>query len=137
MGDVGLEREPERTRLFVGGEVGRDEMIGVGAWIVMDMARVGGVGAGTSARLMGKLAGGLRDGVELVERGCRCERGDGNGVDRPDAGKCTRAWSRAKCTDRGEDSSSGSQGRCGGVDGAGSECSGRGRTDGRGEACGT
>ena len=63
-GDDGLEREVEYGwGIFVGG--GLVERMGAGAWICMEMAKVGAPGAGTRARLMKEAGGGRRDGVEL------------------------------------------------------------------------
>ena len=73
-GDVGLDSEWECAReVYVGGDSGRlEERMGDGAWICMDMARVGGPRAGTKSCLMRTLEGGRRDGVELcTKRGGR------------------------------------------------------------------
>lgn len=65
-GEVGLDLERESLLLYVGGEMGLLEMMGDGACICIDMARVGGPRAGTSACLM-RMEGGRRDGVELCK----------------------------------------------------------------------
>jgi hypothetical protein len=67
-GDEDLERERELDVIFVGGDMGLVDEIGDGAWICIDMARVGGRGAGTRARFMKLEGGGRRDGVELCKK---------------------------------------------------------------------
>ena len=59
------EEGPGGVAIFVCGEVGRMDKMGEGAWICMEMAKVGATGAGTRTRLMGEAGGGRRDGVEL------------------------------------------------------------------------
>lgn len=67
-GEEGREVDPvldlERGRVLVGkgGVMGRVDSTGVGAWICIDMARVGRARSGTRPRLMGSRRGELEGG---------------------------------------------------------------------------
>ena len=64
-GEEGLERDREaRDVIFV---VLCDDKIGEGAWICIDMAKVGALAGGMSARAMYEEGGGRHDGVDLCE----------------------------------------------------------------------
>lgn len=67
-GDVGVDFEWGFGR-ELGGDKGRDAIIGVGVWIWMDIANVGCARCGTRPRLMRKATGDNWEGVEL--RGTR------------------------------------------------------------------
>ena len=45
-GELGLDLDLDCERIFVGGEVGRVDMMGDGAWICIDMAKVAGARGG-------------------------------------------------------------------------------------------
>lgn len=65
-GEEGLDLDPEFRRVFVVGDIGPVDMMGEGAWICIDMARVAGArGEWPCLMSRAKVGGRSEEGTEL------------------------------------------------------------------------